>query len=281
VADQEKAIESKIQLLDDGMLDARPRTEEAKKITEHNAMTSSLLNLPAEIRNRIFAFAMGRYQVFISSDIDQSSEYPDSDDELDESDEDVDMEEELVPTSEYLEVEMERMAQLLWGICPPDFLSLTDPEEHRTLWTRVTYSHSLIGPKVPQAFSPLQLTCRQIYAETALLPFSRTNRFWYYDDNALKTLVKVLIPAQLYAIMHLFFHVSDDAANPYSDTGDFDLKRLTNLGKLNGLKRIAVTVLPRLEGQFERVEASLGGKIREEATKGVEVVFKMRGRLED
>jgi hypothetical protein len=61
VADQEKAIESKIQLLDDGMLDARPRTVEAKKITEHNAMTSSLLNLPAEIRNRIFAFAMGRY----------------------------------------------------------------------------------------------------------------------------------------------------------------------------------------------------------------------------
>jgi hypothetical protein len=60
VANQE-AMKSNVKLLDDGMSDARPRTDETRKITERNAMISPLLNLLPEVRNRIFAFAMGGY----------------------------------------------------------------------------------------------------------------------------------------------------------------------------------------------------------------------------
>jgi hypothetical protein len=226
------------------------RTEEAKKITEHNAMTSPLLNLPAEIRNRIFAFAMGGHQVFVSSD--------------------------PRPWKEYLDIEEERMTHYITGTCPSsqskyvqDAESLMTAKSPQVLWSKVTHSMRLSGRRVPKPFSSILQACRQFYAETALLPFSRINRFWYSNDDSLKMLIECLKPAQLRAITHLFFTVRS--------TEDFNFERLENLDKLEGVKRIDVEGADMCSVALEYVETGLGGKIREKAAKGVEVVFSKKG----
>ncbi|KAF2118238.1 hypothetical protein BDV96DRAFT_643493 [Lophiotrema nucula] len=50
---------SKVILLPNGMLDARPRGEYVK-IFEKNRLESPLLKLPAELRNRVYEFATWR-----------------------------------------------------------------------------------------------------------------------------------------------------------------------------------------------------------------------------
>ncbi|KAF2831591.1 hypothetical protein CC86DRAFT_269610, partial [Ophiobolus disseminans] len=48
------------------------------------------------------------------------------------------------------------------------------------------------SPTVHGPFRALQQTCRQIYVETALLPFSKINQFWYYDRKGILHMQKRL-----------------------------------------------------------------------------------------
>jgi hypothetical protein len=145
--------------------------------------------------------------------------------------------------------------------------------------TRSTHSR---GPHESNPFVSLQQTCWQIYTETAKLPFSRINRFWYLDERALDTLILWIKPSQIQAITKLFFFVVVEDVHEPSETGDMDLKRIRNLGMLTGVKHISVAVAVRYSGcvpqsmkdaALGRIQGGLGPKVLEFAPKNVELVF--------
>ncbi|KAF1836725.1 hypothetical protein BDW02DRAFT_596224 [Decorospora gaudefroyi] len=126
---------------------------------------------------------------------------------------------------------------------------------------------------------------RYIYSETALLPFSAINRFWYYDDTTLSALIKLTNPVQFCAIAKLFFYVkAEEPPSPNAWTGAFDLDRIRNLDKLTGLKHVTVLVawtslydisFPAQNAALACIKAGLEDKIRAAAVPGVDVVFKL------
>jgi hypothetical protein len=145
--------------------------------------------------------------------------------------------------------------------------------------TRSTHSR---GPHESNPFVSLQQTCRQIYTETAKLPFSRINQFWYLDERALDTLILWIKPSQIQAITKLFFFVVVEDVHEPSETGDMDLKRIRNLGMLTGVKHISVAVAVRYSGcvpqsmkdaALRRIQGGLGPKVLEFAPKNAELVF--------
>ncbi|KAI4616579.1 hypothetical protein J4E80_005853 [Alternaria sp. BMP 0032] len=246
--EQETAPRPDIRLLEDGMLNVTPQSEEAKTIYQLNAQSSRLLALTGEIRNQIFAEAMRGFSIFIKS--------------------------RRVDYGEYTKQELSRITNRIRLLNP-----------------------SCGGPKENNPFVALQSTCRQIYTETALVPFFSINRFWYYNDFALSALKNRITSVQTGAITKLFFYVNamEYSSRP-NNIGDFDLKRVQNLSTLTGLKYIHVAVvvddvdLMSCESSFrttrpseiaalKRIEAGLGPRLLEFALKDVELAFELH-RLE-
>jgi len=272
-----------IKFLEDGMLDATPESEENKRICQRNVQSSRLLTLPIEVRNQIFAEAMGGFSIFIKST--------------------------RVDYGEYNKQELSRITnriRLLNPSCgtalhethlevgPKDFLDVASWHGSKV---RITRTNLPGGPKESSPFVALQSTCRQIYTETALVPFSGINRFWYYNDFALTALKNRITSSQTGAITKLFFYVKamEYSSRP-NDIGDFDLKRVQNLSTLTGLKYIHVAVvvddgnLMSLKSSFrttrpseiaalKRIEAGLSSRLLEFAPKDVELAFELH-RLE-
>ncbi|KAI4648754.1 uncharacterized protein J4E79_009825 [Alternaria viburni] len=281
--EQETAPRPEIRLLEDGMLNATPQSEEAKTIYQLNTQSSRLLALTGEIRNQIFAEAMRGFSIFIKS--------------------------RRVDYGEYTKQELSRITnriRLLNPSCgtalhethlevgPKHSLDVASWERSKV---RITRTNLPGGPKESSPFVALQSTCRQIYTETALVPFSSINRFWYYNDFALSALKNRITSAQTGAIAKLFFYLNamEYTSRP-NDIGDFDLKRVQNLSTLTGLKYIHVAVViedgdlmspessfhttrPSEIAALKRIEAGLGPRLLEFAPKDVELAFELH-RLE-
>ncbi|KAH6879231.1 hypothetical protein BKA58DRAFT_436922 [Alternaria rosae] len=139
-------------------------------------------------------------------------------------------------------------------------------------------------------FVSLQQICRQIYTETAMLPFSGLNHFWYLDDLALQILRKRLLPIQFHSITKLVFFVTENVDMP-SATGNFDPARFQNLRLLTRLKYIRIVVLIKLDSvragpysiarwienpTFARIQASLEPIFLEAVPEGVDLDFELR-----
>jgi len=274
--EQEIVPNPNIRFLEDGMLDATPEPEENKRICQRNVQSSRLLILPIEVRNQIFAEAMGGFSIFIKS--------------------------RRVDYGKYTKQELSRITNRIrllnssagtalhethLEVGPKDFLDVASWHSSKV---RITRTNLPGGPKEDNPFVALQSTCRQIYTETALVPFSSINRFWYYNDFALSALKKRITPAQTGAIAKLFFYVKamEYSSRP-NDIGDFDLKRVQNLSTLTGLKYIHIAVVvgtsskssfrPSEIAVLKRIEAGLGPRLLEFAPKDVELAFELH-RLE-
>jgi hypothetical protein len=265
---QEEATR-KVRFLKDGMVDATPHTDEIGKITKRNSNESLLLMLPAEIRNKIFGYAIGGHQVFLRSNpgkLQCGPWYQDDDESVYEED---------------------RENEFPDGILSDMFQVMVS----RPAASQVTVSHGdrPSGPgKVLRPFVSLHQACRQIYSETALLPFS-SNRFWYPNAQALMLFIERLNASQLHAITDLFFCVSEDIQSPTA-MGVFGPDRFQHLGELAGLKRVEILVVIQgyplfdknnpipawtVQDALQRIKTGLEPEIKEKAAKGVEVVFKL------
>ncbi|KAI4917584.1 uncharacterized protein J4E92_008978 [Alternaria infectoria] len=281
--EQETAPRPDIRLLEDGILNATPQSEEAKTIYQLNAQSSRLLALTGEIRNQIFAEAMRGFSIFIKS---RRMDY-----------------------GEYTRQELSRITNRIRLLNPSCGTALHEthlevgPKHsldvaswHRSK-VRITRTNLPGGPKESSPFVALQSTCRQIHTETALVPFSSINRFWYYNDFDLTALKNRITSSQTGAITKLFFYVNamEYSSRP-NDIGDFDLKRVQNLSTLTGLKYIHVAVVvddgdlmspessfhttrPSEIAALKRIEAGLGPRLLEFAPKDVELAFELH-RLE-
>ncbi|KAI4661667.1 uncharacterized protein J4E78_004456 [Alternaria triticimaculans] len=274
--EQETAPRPDIRLLEDGMLNVTPQSEEAKTIYQLNAQSSRLLALTGEIRNQIFAEAMRGFSIFIKS--------------------------RRVDYGEYTKQELSRITNRIrllnssagtalhethLEVGPKDFLDVASWHGSKV---RITRTNLPGGLKEDSPFVALQSTCRQIYTETALVPFSGINRFWYYNDFALTALKNRITSSQTGAITKLFFHVKamEYSSRP-NDIGDFDLKRVQNLSTLTGLKYIHIAVVvgtsskssfrPSEIAALKRIEAGLGPRLLKFAPKDVELAFELH-RLE-
>jgi len=281
--EQEIVPNPNIKFLEDGMLDATPESKENKRICQRNVQSSRLLTLPIEVRNQIFAEAMGGFSIFIKS--------------------------KRVDYGEYTKQELSRITDRIRLLNPSCGTALHEthlevgPKHSLDVasWdrskVRITRTNLPGGPKESSPFVALQSTCRQIYTETALVPFSGINRFWYYNDFALSALKNRVTSAQIGAIAKLFFYVKamEYSSRP-NDIGDFDLKRVQNLSTLTGLKYIHVAVVvnngdlmsressfrttrPSENAALKRIEAGLGPRLLEFAPKDVELAFELH-RLE-
>jgi hypothetical protein len=178
------APQSNIRLLDDGMLDATPKSQEDKRISHRNAQYPRLLSLPVEVRNQIFTEAIGGFSIFVKS--------------------------KRIDFEDYTHQEMSQITTRIRFLNPSNQMPLHEAwlqVQKENLLTGVTVSNhtstvvitrtnSIHGSKENNPFCALQSTCRQLYTETALLPFPRINRFWYYDDRALSVLKRRITPGQ-------------------------------------------------------------------------------------
>jgi hypothetical protein len=265
-------------LLDDGMLDATPRTEEHKQLLQRNAQSSLLLSLPPELRNRIFRRVMGGFSVWIGSG---------------------------KVKGEYKDAETKRITDRVRLLKPSDRKAHHENIlRYTALGKKTVHCVSEIfvksagvngdchGPAVSSPFVSLQQTCRQIYAETAKLPFSRINQFHYRTECHLEAFEMWIRPSQLQAITKLLFFVYHRVNGP-SENARMHW-HYPSLSMLTGVKHIHVTVQVTARGRNvhtgyadwtgyvsesmrdearELVKVGLSPRILEHAPKGVELVF--------
>jgi hypothetical protein len=150
----------------------------------------------------------------------------------------------------------------------------------RTPRIHVTY-YSTLDASVPSPFIALQQTCRQIYKETALLPFSSVNTFWFSDMLALDKCKPKFYPAQWDCISHVFFNVSiDTKVNTSSPPpiGNFRKERLEGLSSFKGLKKVTIYLNVDYheedkEDLMDGLKTALEGDLEEAVPASVKVVF--------
>jgi hypothetical protein len=125
-------------------------------------------------------------------------------------------------------------------------------------------SHCSRNTTFRSAFSPLQQSCRQTYAETALLPFSTVNRFWYYDPRGLD-----------------FFRILVSNEWP-SPLGSLELGRLEGLEQFQGLKKVTLFLeleglvdlsLEQVDDVLEELRIASEEHIRKVTPEGMEIVY--------
>jgi hypothetical protein len=178
------APQSNIRLLDDGMLDATPKSQEDKRISHRNAQYPRLLSLPVEVRNQIFAEAIGGFSIFVKSKRMDFEHYTHQ--ELSQ----------ITTRIRFLNPSNQTPLHEAWLQVQKENLLTGVTVSNHTSTVVITRTNSIHGSKENNPFFALQSTCRQLYTETALLPFSRINRFWYYDDRALSVLKRRITPGQ-------------------------------------------------------------------------------------
>ncbi|KAG9188797.1 hypothetical protein G6011_07502 [Alternaria panax] len=249
-----------LRLLDDGMLDATPQSEDDKRSFQRNFQSAPLLRLPCELRNRIFGHVMGGFQIFISSKAVDDLWYPDKED-----------------------IYMERCIR---SSIPSNRVALHEDWTFKDRYLRpakhlpkVTIARTMTskGPAFENPFVSLQRACRQIYTETATLPFSHINRFCYLDNHSLQVLAKRTRSVQIQSITKLILYVSEPLSGPYP-TRNFPFARIQTLGLLTGLKSICINVtaggsLSIRNAVLARIRTELEPKILEVAPNGIDLVF--------
>jgi hypothetical protein len=132
------------------------------------------------------------------------------------------------------------------------------------------------------AFSPLQQSCRQIYAETALLPFSTVNRFWYYGTRDLDVCLPEFHEPQVQSIGHVFFRIRVSNEWP-SPLGSLELGRLEGLEQFQGLKKVTLFIeleeglvdlaLEQVDDVLEGLRIASEEPIRKVTSEGMEIVY--------
>ncbi|KAI4661643.1 uncharacterized protein J4E78_004432 [Alternaria triticimaculans] len=171
----------------DGMLDATPPATDVIAITHRNSVSSPLLRLPAEVRNKIFAYVNSGLHIFMRAGHGEKPTI-------------------LIKNS----------------------------------------TQAVAPPKYPP-YRTLQCTCRQVYNETALLPFSTNEK-------------------ELPVI------------------GNFDVRRLEGLKAFSRLKEVTFylnTEHPNAERRFEDVKMVLEGYLKEVVSADVKIVYEHRYREAD
>ncbi|KAF7567133.1 hypothetical protein TUN199_03606 [Pyrenophora tritici-repentis] len=143
---------------------------------------------------------------------------------------------------------------------------------------------------ISSPFVSLQQTCRQIYMQTALVPFSHINDFWFSEDLALRMMSWRMKSVHFRSIAKVVFTVREKVGEP-SEFGGFDLERLSSLSLLQGLKHVQVlihfavgdrcrnaVIMPEWvrDDALQRIGQSLGREIKAAAPKGVKLIFEMR-----
>ncbi|KAI4678804.1 uncharacterized protein J4E84_008623 [Alternaria hordeiaustralica] len=177
------------------------------EIATRNMTQSPLLRLPGELRNKIFAYAVGGHIITVNL-VPLAAIYESSDDEDEDEDEDKDEDEDdYEDEDKWTRSEDYSYEQLEFRLA-----TAAQPKPSKELLTRGYHSRyhidsgvSLDGflkgnasTRVSNIFT-VSRVCRQIYTETALLQY-KTNYF-HFDVPALTELfVKQLTSDQLHAI---------------------------------------------------------------------------------
>ncbi|KAI4647830.1 hypothetical protein J4E93_004241 [Alternaria ventricosa] len=225
IDNQAEAIsQGKLRLNDngDGMLDATPPTTDVMAITQQNSVSSPLLRLPAEVRNKIFVYVNNGLHVFMRA-----------------------------------------------GPCD------------RATITIKNGTHEGASSVYPPFL--FQHTCRQVYNETALLPFS-TNEYWYYTISSLNACKPLFLRPQWECIRYISFPITIRTRKELPVIGDFDVRRLEGLKAFSSLKEVTFYLNmehPNAERWFEDVKTVLKGYIEEVVSTGVKIVYEHRYREAD
>ena len=188
--------------------------------TFRNAVTSPLLALPAEIRDRIFGFVVGHESIHVSLDPPDNNHYY--------SREERKYRLNLCPEPEPLPNPSTSRAQLMAG----------DDEDPPFVKRHIRCCIKQTRQPVNEAISlNLLLTCRQIYKEASLLPFTR-NKFivefglgreevFPPGVNVLEAFIGTLAPEQRNSIKHLTL-----ASSEFNASDSQQIERLRGLAIL-------------------------------------------------
>ncbi|KAI4685475.1 uncharacterized protein J4E84_006203 [Alternaria hordeiaustralica] len=216
----EAIYQGKLRLNDngDGMLDATPPTTDLMAI-----VSSPLLRLPVEVRNKIFAYVNNGLRVFMRA----------------------------------------------------------GPGNRATRSIK-NGTHEGASSVYPP-FLDLQHTCRQIYNETALLPFS-TNEYWYYTVSSLNACKPLFLGPQWECIRYISFPITIRARKELPVIGNFDVRRLEGLKAFSRLEKVTFylnTEHPNAERRFEDVKTVLKHYLKEVVSADVKIVYEHRYREAD
>jgi len=133
------------------------------------------------------------------------------------------------------------------------------------------------SPRVRGPFVAIQQTCRQTYAETALLPFSNINQFWYRSQESIDRMRSRLFIGQINSITTIYFTISSQdrrvGGGWHIDPawGNFDVSRLWYLHQFSGLKEVIFYCFEPFD--FSPVKGEIERYVRKRAPRGVQLVF--------
>jgi len=128
-----------------------------------------------------------------------------------------------------------------------------------------------------------QHTCRQVYNETALLPFS-TNEYWYYTISSLNACKPLFWGPQWDCIRYISFPITIRERKELPVIGNFDVGRLEGLKAFSRLEEVTFylnTEHPNAERVFGDVKTVLKRYLKEVVSADVEIVYEHRYRETD
>ncbi|KAI4708780.1 hypothetical protein J4E89_006181 [Alternaria sp. Ai002NY15] len=219
----EAIYRGKLRLYDNGMLDATPRTSDVIATTHRNSVTSPLLLLPAEVRNKIFSYVNSGLHIYMRA-----------------------------------------------GTSFQPVIYIKNGSH-----ANATFEY--------QPFLTPQGICRQIYSETALLPFT-TNEYWYFTKNSLEICKPFFWDQQLQSIRYVSFAITIIMGKFDPVIGNFDAGRLDGLKAFSDLQEVTIYLNmehPEAERRFEGVKTFLKGYLKEVVSAGVKIVYEHRYREVD
>ena len=191
--------------------------------THRNSVSSPLLRLPAEVRNKIFAYVNSGLHIFMRAGRGNK----------------------------------------------PTIL--------------INNSTQAVAPPKYPPYRTLQSTCRQVYNETALLPFS-TNEYWYYTTSSLNACKPLFLGPQWECIRYISFPITIRARKELPVIGNFDIRRLEGLKAFSRLEEVTFylnTEHPNAERRFEDVKTVLKRYLKEVVSADVKIVYEHRYREAD
>ncbi|KAG9188799.1 hypothetical protein G6011_07504 [Alternaria panax] len=137
--------------------------------------------------------------------------------------------------------------------------------------------------RISSPFVALQQTCRQIYSETALLPFS-ANKCWYFTTGSLPGCKELLYNAQFQCIQHICFTVKINTSCILAPLGDLCLERLQGLERFPKLKEVTIymnTEEWELEHLLEDLKTAMKDELEKVVSASVKVVYEVRCQEHD
>ncbi|OCL14808.1 hypothetical protein AOQ84DRAFT_230289 [Glonium stellatum] len=173
------------------LLQLRKPNAASKAILERNSNQSPLLRLPAEVRNQIYEYALSRELVHVDVQGKESSREVCH----------------WLCSAVISEQEAYDQSQVPLEIHHDDQIPLYSTRHERCV--KPTSRRGSLGRRQKVLHMELLRSCKQVYQETALLPYTH-NTFSFSSPDALTCFISTLIPDQRCALRAFHFRIPID-----------------------------------------------------------------------